>query len=85
MKDLEGLRQEIDEIDEALCACLARRFAVVRAIGEIKKEKGLPILNEGREKAVLDKVRALAPTPEESEAFAAVYQTVMAEAKKLEK
>ena len=83
--DLDALRKQIDEVDKELCALLSRRFDVVRAIGEVKKEKGLPVLNEAREKAVLEKVRARAEKADEADAFAAVYQTIMTEAKKLEK
>ena len=84
MKDLETLRKEIDQTDEAICALLSKRFSVVREIGAVKKEKGIPVLNEDRERAVLEKVRARASGAEEADAFAAIYRCMMAEAKKLE-
>ena len=84
MKDLETLRREIDETDAEICALLSKRFAVVREIGEVKKQKGLPVLNEGREKVVLEKVRSRALSESEASALAEVYKTIMTEAKKLE-
>ncbi len=39
---LEQLRQEIDELDERLFSILARRMAVVREIGRLKHQAGLP-------------------------------------------
>ncbi len=83
--DLETLRAEIDQTDKEICRLLSARYKVVREIGEVKKQKGLPVLNEGREKAVLEKVRARASRADEADAFAEVYKTIMAEAKKLEK
>ena len=83
--DLGALREQIDEVDKELCALLSRRFGIVRAIGEVKKEKGLPVLNEEREKAVLEKVRARAEKADEADALAGVYSAIMTEAKKLEK
>ena len=84
MKDLETLRREIDETDAEICALLSKRFAVVREIGEVKKKKGLPVLNESREKAVLEKVRSRALSESEENALAEIYKTIMTEAKKLE-
>lgn len=85
MRDLETLRKEIDRVDKDICALLGERFALVREIGAVKKEQGLPILNASREAVVLEKVRATAETEAEKDALAEVYKTIMIEAKKLEK
>lgn len=39
---LEHLRREIDELDERLFSIFARRMAVVREIGRLKHQGGLP-------------------------------------------
>ncbi len=85
MNELELLRKKIDEIDERVCALLLARFEAVKEIGAIKKEKGLPILNEAREEAVFAKVRGKAEREEEKAALAEIYKTIMGEAKKLER
>ncbi len=55
MADLNDYRREIDEIDGQLIPLFERRMEVVREIGRYKKERGLPILQSGREEEVLQK------------------------------
>lgn len=57
---LTELREAIDRVDEHLVRDLCERFALVDAIGEVKREAGMPVRDAGREEAVLDKVRFLA-------------------------
>lgn len=47
-KKLEILREEIDGIDESLLGLLAKRMALVREVGELKKEYGIVPLDETR-------------------------------------
>lgn len=83
--ELDKLREEIDRLDGAIVPLLLERFEVVRRIGEVKKEAGLPVYNAAREEAVLTKVSALAPDEETARALRLVYTQVMAAAKELEK
>jgi chorismate mutase/prephenate dehydratase len=53
-KKLAGLRREIDAVDAKLLALLARRAAVVRAVGELKGGKG--IYRAEREAQILRRV-----------------------------
>lgn len=53
--DIERLRREIDLIDEKILELLRRRMRISAEIGRIKKEKGLPVLNERRETEVLER------------------------------
>lgn len=57
---LTELREEIDAINSALVALLAKRFKLTREIARIKKRDGLPILDPNREDAIKIKVRELA-------------------------
>ena len=56
MNDLDKLREEIDEADEAVCAALKKRFTVVKKIGEYKKENGIRVLDKNRESAVFEHI-----------------------------
>ena len=85
MKELDALRREIDRLDAQIVPLLLERFAVVRRIGEVKKTEGIPVLNEAREKAVLDKISAFAEDDAEKSALRKVYKSVMTAAKDLEK
>jgi len=56
---LDQIRKEIDQIDQELVALLERRMACVSEVVAYKKAKGLPVLDQGRENKVLEKVASL--------------------------
>ena len=58
--ELRQLRAQIDVIDENLIYTLASRMKVSRAIGSLKKQNSVAIVQPGRWDAVLDKVGASA-------------------------
>lgn len=47
--DLLELRKEIDKIDDQLVSLFVQRMQVAAAIGNYKKERGLPVFVPGRE------------------------------------
>ncbi len=53
--NLEELRTEIDNIDDEIVESLARRFEVVKHIGQIKKEQELTPYQPEREETILGK------------------------------
>ena len=55
---LPDLRARIDAIDSALAALLLQRLLTARAVGEIKKRTGTPVLDAGREAEVRASLRA---------------------------
>jgi chorismate mutase/prephenate dehydrogenase len=57
---LEELRRRILELDEALVDLVKERKALVLEIGQVKGEQGLPVLDPGREAAVVRRAAALA-------------------------
>ncbi len=56
--ELTALRDQIDEVDKALLALLARRLELVAEVGEVKSRYGLPIYVPERESAMLASRRA---------------------------
>lgn len=50
---LDGLRRELDDVDTELTALFARRQRLAAAIGEKKRELGLSVRDEARERQVL--------------------------------
>ena len=54
---IEELRFKINEIDEQMLLLFKSRMAVSKAIGEAKKEAGLPIYDASREQMVYDRLR----------------------------
>lgn len=54
-EDLENFRKQIDALDVELIDVLARRFAVVRAVGEWKAGRDVSVVQPARAQAVKDR------------------------------
>lgn len=55
MDELKKYRKKIDEVDQDILNTFLERLSIVKEIVRIKKEKGLPIFDEAREKEVIAK------------------------------
>lgn len=53
--DLEQLRDGINNIDHQLMELLDKRFELVKQVGAYKKENKLPIVDNDRQKFILEK------------------------------
>jgi len=56
IKILEELRRQIDNADDEIIHALAKRFAVVKEVGKLKKEKNIPPLDEKRWSEILNTI-----------------------------
>lgn len=81
---IDDWRKRIDELNEELIALLNKRATFATEIGKIKKELGLPVLDQTRENAVLEKVGAMTKGPLSSESIKEIFRTIMAETRKVE-
>jgi monofunctional chorismate mutase len=70
MKELQKLRKQIDRIDTKIADLLKKRFFKTKKIGEIKKQLNLPIINNKREKQILEKT----DTEEEKQVFKKIIE-----------
>ena len=72
-KELQHLRDSIDNIDAALVHLLAERFKFTQQVGRLKAAKGLPPADPDREAEQIGRLRALAANakldPEFAEKF----------------
>jgi chorismate mutase/prephenate dehydratase len=59
MDKLEQARKLINEADKGIAELFCKRMDAARLVAEYKKERGLPILDEARENAVVEKNSAL--------------------------
>lgn len=82
---LDSLRKRIDEIDKDLLRLLELRFQVVKEIGTYKKEHNLPILDEKREKEVLEMKKEQLINKANWPHFEALFKLIMNVSKDLEK
>lgn len=59
MNELEKIREEINEIDFEIIKLFKKRFNCIEKVLSYKKENGLPVFDESREKELLEKNKAL--------------------------
>jgi chorismate mutase len=57
MDDIEQLRKKVDEIDEQIINALCQRAKACKAIGLVKKKKGMPVRDITREDEVYKRVK----------------------------
>ncbi|MGN0457424.1 MAG: bifunctional chorismate mutase/prephenate dehydratase [Eubacterium sp.] len=73
--DLKELRNEIDKLDDELVPLLLKRMDISRQVAEYKFERGIPVLNEEREREVLELVAK--NCGEQGEAVKTVFSSIM--------
>ena len=76
-------REQIDKADEKIFDLLLERLDAVTAIGHIKKQEGLPVLDQERENAIYAKIDARFSVAEAS-FLKSIYQSIISESKKVE-
>lgn len=74
---LEKQRQQIDAIDRQIVALFEQRTQVVEEVARIKQEKGMPILDAGREQVVIQKVQSYLVDTTLKEELADLYTNLM--------
>lgn len=77
MEDLKELRGQIDKIDAQMAALFERRMSVTRKVGEYKLAHGLPVLDPGREREVLEKKTALLQDKALASDVTALFECIM--------
>lgn len=60
LDELARCRDEIERIDDEIVTLLARRLAIGKRTGDLKRAAGLPILDPTREAAVIRRVSEVA-------------------------
>lgn len=63
--ELNEIRMKIDELDDQLCELFKQRLALAGEVAKVKERDNLPILNTGRERAIVNRL-----TEGESDEFA---------------
>lgn len=57
--ELQRLRRELDVLDKIIVVNLADRFRITDQIGLVKKQHGLPVIDESREIEMTERLRKL--------------------------
>lgn len=75
--DLQQLRNNIDDIDEQILGLFMKRMALCREVADYKKEHNLPVFQGGREKQIIDRIKALTNDKELEAGTAALFTSIM--------
>lgn len=82
--ELKDLREELNQIDRQLVTLLDRRFEISRRVGQVKMEKGLPILDLKREEEILERNREWLAGSGNADVIDSVYRLIFAESRSLQ-
>jgi chorismate mutase len=83
--NIDDYRQEIDRLDRELLRIFNARAALALQIGEIKKERGLPVYDPDRERRIFEAMKAANPGPLEDDAIIRLFERVIDESRRLER
>ena len=79
-----NLRNAIDTVDSRIIELLQERASLAQAVGQVKKEIGMAILDPGREGKVKKKLAAGAQGPMATDQLVRIYEVIMAESRRLQ-
>ncbi|MDY0268861.1 chorismate mutase [Trichloromonas sp.] len=82
---IDEIRVRIDELDRLLLKIFNERAELALRIGEIKKERGLPVYDPAREKRIFEAMQAANPGPLDNGAIVRMFERVIDESRRLER
>ena len=82
--DLEELRRGIDAVDQQILKLLHERVRLVMAVGEYKRERGIPVYDPARERALLDRLCKAAEPPLDAETIRRIFERLVDESRRIE-
>ncbi len=82
--DIDSVRKRINQLDNELLRIFNERAALALEIGEIKKEKNLPVYDPNREKLIFERMKQLNPGPLDNAAITRLFERVIDESRSLE-
>ena len=81
---LENWRNEIDSIDAEILDLLQKRITIVREIGKVKARAGIPMIDEERERIIINRVLNRRKEPLSVEAVNCVFNCVIQESRRVQ-
>ncbi len=82
---IDEIRQEIDRLDSELLSIFNRRALLALKIGEIKKERALPVYDPSREKQIFERMKHDNHGPLDDQAIVRLFERVIDESRRLER
>ena len=81
---LADLRRSIDAIDREILRLFRERAELVLRVGDVKRAFGAPVYDPSRERAILEKLAALAEPPVDADTARRVFERIIDESRGLE-
>ncbi|MEJ2472013.1 MAG: chorismate mutase [Desulfuromonadales bacterium] len=82
---IDDYREEINRLDRELLRIFNARAALALKIGEIKKQRGIPVYDPEREKKIFETMSNDNPGPLENAAIIRLFERVIDESRRLER
>jgi len=82
--DLEELRRGIDAVDQQILKLLHARVRLVMQVGEYKRERGIPVYDPARERALLERLSKSAEPPLDGDTVRRVFERLVDESRRIE-
>lgn len=78
-KEINDLRNEINQIDDQIITLLEERFIITNEIGKVKKKEKLNVVDQTRETIIIKKIDIM--TKNNTEVIQEIYQYIMKKSK----
>ncbi|MBO5103775.1 MAG: chorismate mutase [Ruminococcus sp.] len=75
--DLQHLRDKIDDTDKEILSLFMKRMELCKGVAEYKKQNNMPVFQGGREKQVIDRIKALTNDKTLENGTSALFTTIM--------
>jgi chorismate mutase len=82
--DLDQLRREIDSVDQQILKLVHERVRLVMKVGEYKRERGMPVYDPSRERALLDRLCKAAEPPVDADTIRRIFERLVDESRRIE-
>jgi chorismate mutase len=82
--ELDELRRSIDAVDQQILQLLHERVRLVVAVGEYKRERGIPVYDPDRERALLDRLSRAAEAPLDAATIRRIFERLVDESRRIE-
>ena len=79
---LQRHRAQIDSVDEQILLLLNRRIQVATALGELKKEAGVNVMDAEREDSVLRRISELNSGPLDQDSALRIFRAIIEAARR---
>jgi len=82
--DLEDLRRSIDAVDQQILKLVHERVRLVMQVGEYKRERGIPVYDPARERALLERLCKGAEPPLDPDTVRRIFERLVDESRRIE-